>query len=182
MELMRNLQYVHRHLPTSFNDLRSLWIGYPHHPLAGPIKFYYLFQTASYTHQMLVLNAEARRKDHWQMMAHHVITIVLLVLSYFTNFTRVGCMILFLMDWCDIFLPVCIFRHLSTHVHIADIPRLARQNDALCSAPSNSHRLHVWLLHDLLAGHQAHPLPVCSPLCLETYPRCHVVWRRRDAG
>jgi acyl-CoA-dependent ceramide synthase len=25
--------------------------------------------------------------------------------SYFTNFTRVGCLIQFLMDWCDIWLP-----------------------------------------------------------------------------
>jgi len=57
-------------------------------------------------HQMLILNAEARRKDHVQMMAHHIITVILMVTSYFTNFTRVGCVIMVLMDWCDIFLPV----------------------------------------------------------------------------
>lgn len=57
-------------------------------------------------HQVLILNAEERRKDHWQMMAHHVITIVLMFLSYFYNFTRVGSLIMVLMDYCDIFLPV----------------------------------------------------------------------------
>jgi acyl-CoA-dependent ceramide synthase len=57
-------------------------------------------------HQILILNAEARRKDHAQMMAHHIITVILMVTSYFTNFTRVGCVIMVLMDWCDIFLPV----------------------------------------------------------------------------
>lgn len=89
----------------------DLWIDYPHIPLAGPLKLYYLTQTAFYIHQVLVINAEARRKDHVQMMAHHVITIILMVGSYFTHFTRVGCVIMFLMDWCDIFLPVCdIFR------------------------------------------------------------------------
>ena len=55
---------------------------------------------------MLILNAEARRKDHWQMMAHHVITVILVIGSYSYNYTRVGCLIMFLMDLCDVFLPV----------------------------------------------------------------------------
>ena len=57
-------------------------------------------------HQILILNAEARRKDHIQMMTHHIITVILVVTSYFTNFTRVGCVIMVLMDCCDIFLGV----------------------------------------------------------------------------
>ena len=40
------------------------------------------------------------------MMTHHVVTIVLIVASYTYNFTRVGCTIMVIMDWCDIFLPV----------------------------------------------------------------------------
>jgi len=63
-------------------------------------------QMAFYIHAMLVLNAEARRKDHWQMMMHHVITIALVVLSYTYNYTRVGCFVMIIMDWCDILLPV----------------------------------------------------------------------------
>jgi len=98
--------YVHCSLPTSPFDLIKLWDGYPHVPLAGPIKFYYLTQTAFYVHQILVLHAEARRKDHYQMLSHHVITIALMVTSYFYNFTRVGCLIMVLMDTCDIFFPL----------------------------------------------------------------------------
>lgn len=40
------------------------------------------------------------------MLSHHVITIALMVASYFYNFTRVGCLLMVLMDTCDIFLPV----------------------------------------------------------------------------
>ena len=40
------------------------------------------------------------------MMTHHIITVILMVTSYFTNFTRVGCVIMVLMDCCDIFLGV----------------------------------------------------------------------------
>lgn len=100
------VQYIHYNLPTAPFRPTKLWLGYPHIPLAGPLKIYYLTQTSFYLHQILILNAEARRKDHVQMMTHHVITIALMVTSYFHNWTRVGCLIMVLMDWCDIFLPV----------------------------------------------------------------------------
>ncbi|KAL4081824.1 TLC domain-containing protein [Scleroderma yunnanense] len=98
--------YVYSQLPTRVLDPTDLWVNYPHIPLAGALKFYYLSQIAFYLHQVFILNAEARRKDHVQMMAHHVITIILLVASYFYNYTRTGCLILVLMDCCDIFLPI----------------------------------------------------------------------------
>lgn len=98
--LMYALQYVHYYLPS------NPWAGYPHTPLVGIVKLYYLMQISLYVHGVLLLNAEAPRKDHWQMMAHHVVTNILIVTSYAYNFTRVGCLIMVLMDWCDIFLPV----------------------------------------------------------------------------
>jgi len=98
--LIYALQYVHYYLPS------NLWAGYPHIPLAGVVKFYYLMQISLYVHGVLLLNAEAPRKDHWQMMAHHVVTIILIVASYAYNITRIGCLIMVIMDWCDIFLPV----------------------------------------------------------------------------
>jgi acyl-CoA-dependent ceramide synthase len=93
-------QYIHYHLPS------NLWVGYPHLPLAGIVKLYYLMQISLYVHAVLLLNAEAPRKDHWQMMAHHAVTIFLIVASYYYGFSRVGCLIMVIMDWCDIFFPV----------------------------------------------------------------------------
>ncbi|KAG8816058.1 sphingosine N-acyltransferase lag1 [Serendipita sp. 399] len=98
--------YIHFSLPTSPWSLDHLWIGYPHNPLPGPLKVYYLTQCAFWIHQLLIVNAEARRKDHIQMNAHHVITICLVFASYHFNLTRVGCLILVLMDFCDIVLPL----------------------------------------------------------------------------
>lgn len=98
--------YVHWGLPSAPFNLDRLWLNYPHIPLAGPLKFYYLTQLAFWFHQVLLLNAEAWRKDHFQMMSHHVITISLVIASYYYNFTRVGVLIMALMDWCDIFLAV----------------------------------------------------------------------------
>ncbi|KAJ3506046.1 hypothetical protein NLJ89_g7092 [Agrocybe chaxingu] len=114
--------YVHMNLPTRVLDPTDLWLDYPHLPLAAPVKFYYLTQTAFYLHQILILNAEARRKDHVQMMTHHIITVVLMLASYFTNFTRVGCIIMVLMDWCDIFLPLAkMIRYLEISQLLCDL-------------------------------------------------------------
>jgi len=54
----------------------------------------------------VILNVEERRKDYWQMMIHHVITTILVIASYTMDFTRVGCLILVLFDFCDILLPL----------------------------------------------------------------------------
>ncbi|KAJ8593301.1 longevity assurance proteins LAG1/LAC1 [Rhizopogon salebrosus TDB-379] len=108
--------YIHRNLPTRALNPTELWLDYPHFPLAGPLKVYYLTQTAFYLHQILILNAEARRKDHVQMMTHHVITIILMVASYWCSYTRVGCLIMVLMDWNDIFLPIAkMFRYIGLY-------------------------------------------------------------------
>ena len=92
----------------------GIWSGYPNYPLPGPVKFYYLNETAFYIHGVFILTAEARRKDHVQMMSHHFIAIALMFLSYAWGFTRVGCLIMLLMDVCDVLLPVC-FRRIYAH-------------------------------------------------------------------
>lgn len=112
---IRGWQYVHYNFPTKvWSPGHGIWSGYPasHYPLPGPVKFYYLNETAFYIHGIFILSAEARRKDHIQMMSHHFIAIALMLLSYSWNFTRVGCLIMVLMDICDVLLPVrfrCIY-------------------------------------------------------------------------
>ncbi|KAJ3528678.1 hypothetical protein NM688_g7963 [Phlebia brevispora] len=106
--------YVNYNLPHALLNPIGVWINYPHIPLSGPFKFYYLTQCAFYLHQILCLNAEAHRKDHWQMMTHHIITVTLMIGSYFYNYTRVGCLVMMLMDLPDVFLPIAkMLRYLS---------------------------------------------------------------------
>jgi len=70
------------------------------------MKGYMLAQLAFWLQQILVINIEERRKDHWQMFAHHIVTIGLIYCSYRYHFTRIGNLILVLMDVVDLFLPV----------------------------------------------------------------------------
>ena len=87
-------------------DMNVFWETYPHTPSPGPVKFYYLLAFACYFMQMFILNIEAPRKDYYQMLGHHVVTVVLIATSWWFHFTRFGCTILLLLDWCDIFLAV----------------------------------------------------------------------------
>jgi acyl-CoA-dependent ceramide synthase len=56
--------------------------------------------------QIFVINIEERRKDHWQMFTHHIVTVFLLVFSYGYRQMRAGNAVLVLMDIVDLIFPV----------------------------------------------------------------------------
>ena len=87
-------------------NLTELWTNWPIRELSGIRKAYILLQWSFWLQQVIVINIEDRRKDHWQMFTHHVITIILIHSSYCYHFTRIGNLILVLMDPVDILLPV----------------------------------------------------------------------------
>jgi acyl-CoA-dependent ceramide synthase len=97
------------------NDLLiSLWRDYPRLVLGMSLKLYYLSQTAFWVQQIFVINVEERRKDHWQMFTHHIVTIFLLAFSYGYRQMRAGNAILVLMDVVDLIFPVSLFQNLDT--------------------------------------------------------------------
>ncbi|KAI1634794.1 TLC domain-containing protein [Biscogniauxia mediterranea] len=89
-----------------FLDLRELWTNWPQRELDGLTKAYVLVQWAFWLHQVLVINIEARRKDHWQMLTHHLVTILLIATSYAYHLTRVGTLIMITMDVVDLVFPL----------------------------------------------------------------------------
>jgi acyl-CoA-dependent ceramide synthase len=88
-------------------NLKELWSEFPTRLITPQVKWYYLVQFAFWLQQLYVVNIEERRKDHWQMFTHHVFTSALLFTSYGFYQTKVGNVILCLMDVADILLPVC---------------------------------------------------------------------------
>lgn len=80
---------------------RYLWQDWPHYQVRPAFKFYYLVQLSTWISQLYVINVEDRRKDHYQMFTHHVVTIILVSMSYCFHYTRVGHVILMLMDNVD---------------------------------------------------------------------------------
>lgn len=85
-------------------DMDHVYTNWPHIQLTSSFKKYYLISIAFWIQQVFVLNIEEPRKDHYQMFSHHIITCTLIIGSYYYYFTRIGHLILMLMDAGDIFL------------------------------------------------------------------------------
>ncbi|KAI4182869.1 MAG: hypothetical protein L6R41_005727 [Letrouitia leprolyta] len=85
-------------------DTRQMWTNWPNREMDGLFKWYYLVQFAFWIQQIVVVNIEERRKDHWQMFTHHIITCILMFTSYGYHQSKVGNTILCLMDVVDILL------------------------------------------------------------------------------
>lgn len=94
--------------------LVSLWRDFPRLLVPGGVKLYYLSQLAQWIQMVAVIFIEERRKDHWQMFAHHLVTIALMVGSYGYRQWRVGIAILVCMDLVDCIFPLAkILRYMS---------------------------------------------------------------------
>ncbi|KAL7791564.1 TLC domain-containing protein [Trichoderma ceciliae] len=89
-----------------FLNMAELWTDWPNREIDGTMKFYFLAQWAFWLQQVYVINIEKHRKDYWQMLTHHIVTIALVAASYAYHFTRVGNLILIIMDIVDIVFPL----------------------------------------------------------------------------
>ncbi|GJN87030.1 sphingosine N-acyltransferase lag1 [Purpureocillium lilacinum] len=86
--------------------MEELWTGWPDRELGGLMKGYFLVQLAFWIQQIMVVHIEKRRSDHWQMVVHHVVTVMLVGGSYAYHQTRVGNLIMVLMDTVEVFLSL----------------------------------------------------------------------------
>jgi acyl-CoA-dependent ceramide synthase len=87
-------------------NIKGVWANWPNREISYLLKWYLLVQFAFWLQQIIVINIEERRKDHWQMFSHHILTCILLFTSYEYYQTRIANLILCLMDVVDILLPV----------------------------------------------------------------------------
>ena len=102
-------------LPTTVSwvlDTRLHWQGWPLHRVSSAISYYYQIELGAYIHQLMW--TEVSRSDSLEMAVHHLTTILLIVGSYVTNFTRIGASILLLHDISDVFLESAkVFNYIS---------------------------------------------------------------------
>lgn len=118
-----------------FFNLPALWSDFPTRSMTGLMKWYYLAQFAFWLQQIVVVNIEEKRKDHWQMFTHHIITCALMLFSYGYYQTKVGNTILCLMDAVDLILPVR-----QAHIFFPFSQR-ANTDDFIYRQPSSSSTL-----------------------------------------
>ncbi|KAE8376515.1 TLC domain-containing protein [Aspergillus bertholletiae] len=86
-------------------DYAAIWDEWPARGVSGSLKWYLLAQLSFWLQQIFVINIEERRKDHYQMFTHHIITSTLLTSAYIYGFYNVSNVVLCLMDIVDLLLP-----------------------------------------------------------------------------
>lgn len=103
--------YVMRQSPVWYFNTKGMYENFPHRTHEAAFKFYYLFEAAYWAQQAIVmlLGLEDPRKDFKELVAHHIVTLSLIALSYRFHFTYIGVAIYTTHDLSDFFLAVSSF-------------------------------------------------------------------------
>ncbi|CAI4056656.1 hypothetical protein SKDZ_03G0920 [Saccharomyces kudriavzevii ZP591] len=95
--------YCMYHSDVWFFDTEAMYKTYP--DLTNPLllKVFYLGQAAFWAQQacILVLQLEKPRKDHKELIFHHIVTLLLIWSSYVFHFTKMGLPVFITMDVSD---------------------------------------------------------------------------------
>jgi acyl-CoA-dependent ceramide synthase len=103
--------YVMYRSPLWYFRTEPMYETFPNRQHEGLFKAYYLLQASYWTQQMIVLllMLEKPRKDFKELVAHHIITLALIWLSYRFHFTHMGIAVYITHDISDFFLAVSRF-------------------------------------------------------------------------
>ncbi|XPT01960.1 Sphingosine N-acyltransferase [Ascochyta lentis] len=92
--------------PVWYFNTTGMYEGFPHRTHEAVFKAYYLLQASYWAQQaiVLLLMLEKPRKDFKELVAHHIITLSLIWLSYRFHFTYMGIAVYITHDISDFFL------------------------------------------------------------------------------
>ncbi|ERN00610.1 hypothetical protein AMTR_s00091p00092100 [Amborella trichopoda] len=103
-----------------FTDRKQFFEGWPNQELKFTLILYYMCQCGFYAYSIAaILKWETRRKDFHIMMSHHVITVVLIWMSFISRFFRIGSIILALHDVNDVFMETAKLSKYTGNEHAA---------------------------------------------------------------
>jgi TLC domain len=79
------------------------FVGYPNVPISPLLRFFFLGEVAFYAHSTFAhFTIEVRRGDFMQMAIHHIATTILVGGAYFSNYQRIGGILLIMHDLGDV--------------------------------------------------------------------------------
>lgn len=86
----------------------AFYEDFPHRVIDMWLKEFYLLQAAFWAQQaiVLLLRLEKPRRDFYELVFHHIITMALIFLSYRFHFTKIGLDVYVTMDLSDFFLAL----------------------------------------------------------------------------
>ena len=110
--ILRNLDYFPKTLGGVGHFSNIIKNGYPGcflHERPPHFAFYYMFALSFFACDSIWFIFAPRQTDYINMVLHHIVTISLITFSYFTNISNIGCVVLFLHVFSDIFVHVTRF-------------------------------------------------------------------------
>lgn len=164
-------------------DFSKLWTDWPNREMKGLFKWYYLVQFAFWLQQIFVLNVEAPRKDHYQMLTHHIITCTMIFIGYGYHFTGTSNVLLCIMDVVDILLPVG--HPISSFDSDTIAQALSASQDPEVSALRDRMRHCIWRLYHYMVRCATRSLQHLLVVNLQRCPESRKLWvllleNRRD--
>lgn len=81
------------------------WIGFAsggHEIMRIDVRCYYLLYMSRYAQMVVSVFLEPKRKDFVEMLVHHIVTVVVIFVSYVYGWNRVGVVVMLLMDAADV--------------------------------------------------------------------------------
>jgi len=88
-----------------WNPILCFLDNFPRQTIEPEISFYYAMQTGWYLHGVYThFFLDTKKSDFLLMLLHHAITLALLYAAYVGGYFRVGMLVMFSMDICDVFL------------------------------------------------------------------------------
>ena len=108
--ILKQLDYFPKNLLGN-GDVSNLFIGgfpsYIFHIKPQLFNYYYLGALAFHLTDLIwLVGVYELQSDFLMMLLHHTCTISLITFSYLSNYTNVGCIVLFLHDFTDIFVYI----------------------------------------------------------------------------
>jgi len=91
-----------------FPETSNCWNSFPEiPPMETSLKMYYIFQFGFYWHSLYAhLTMEITRSDFWPLLFHHVVTILLIYVSYQLGFYRIGLLVVVAHDTNDVIFEI----------------------------------------------------------------------------
>lgn len=110
--LLRNLEYFPKSLLGNGYFPNILREGYPgcfFHTKPKYFDYYYMLALSYFSVDSIFFFLQDKQTDFINMLLHHIVTISLILFSYYTNISHVGCVVLYLHILTDIFVHLTRF-------------------------------------------------------------------------
>ncbi|CAG2237509.1 CERS1_2_3_4 [Mytilus edulis] len=98
------------------------WTGYPtQQTVSDGIYWYYLLELAFYISSIVTICTDHKRKDFVEMSVHHIVTILLIGLSWNYNAVRVGTLVICIHDPVDYILAFAKMSNYCKYIKVSDL-------------------------------------------------------------